>query len=344
MASIPPAKENPFNRTPSRWRWLLVAVPAALLLWGVGYVNIGEWIDHRRFPQVGTSVDIGGRTLNLYCSGTGNPTVVFETGFGQPGYSWTLVQPRVARTNRACWYDRAGNGWSDEATGPRYSDSVVSDLHKLLAAAQLPPPYVLVGHSIGGFHVRVYHAMYPADVAGLVLVDPSNEDISTIPGMQPPSGPSAPPVVVHIVDAVFRQIGLWRYFMRDQGPKPDSLSEHDWALISSLRKERKMVRAGSREAPERGSAAIARRADALDSVPMVVLTRGKPFGGPDTASGRQVWLGWVKLSGELAHRSSRGEQVVVPGSGHFPQYSAPQYVVDAVQRVIALGRMPASKH
>ena len=334
--------ENPIDRKRSRMWRLLPLVPAGLLLWGVAYVNIGEWLDHRRFPQVGRSVDIGGRSLNLYCSGTGSPTVVFETGFGQPGYSWVLVQPRVARTNRACWYDRAGDGWSDEVASNRYSDSIAVDLHRLLGAAGIAPPYVLVGHSIAGFHARVFHAMYPNEVAGMVLVDPSNEKISTIPGMRPGGGPNAPPVIVHIVDAVVRQTGLWRWLMHDQGPKPDSLSQHDWDVICSLRRDRKMIRATSREAPERASAAIAVRAAALDRVPLVVLTRGKPFPGPDTAAARAMWRGWVKISADLAHTSSRGEHVVVPGSGHFIQYSAPQAVVDAVQRVITLARAPAS--
>jgi pimeloyl-ACP methyl ester carboxylesterase len=321
------------------WR-VAKLTPLVVMLFGVAYVNVGELVDSWRFPQVGKSIDVGGRTLNLFCSGSGSPTVVFESGFGQPGYSWRLVQPRVAATNRACWYDRAGNGWSDEAGGKRYSDSVAVDLHRLLRAARVPPPYVLVGHSLGGFHLRVFHAMYPREVVGLVFVDPSNEDIGKIPAMPRGGGPNAPPIIVHIVDAIVRQSGLWRWFMRDQGPKPDSLSPHDWAVISSLRRQRKMLRAESREAPERGSAAIARRADALDSVPLVVLTRGKPFPMPDTAAGSYLLRAWIDLSADLAHRSSRGTHIVVPGAGHFIQYSAPQVVVDAIRQVIAAGLSP----
>lgn len=106
------------------WR-VLLAIPLALLVYGLIEVRIAEWLDRRRYPEIGQRVDIGGRSLNIYCSGSGSPTVVFESGFGQPGYTWHLVQPRIAATNRACWYDRAGNGWSDPASGKRYSDSVV---------------------------------------------------------------------------------------------------------------------------------------------------------------------------------------------------------------------------
>jgi pimeloyl-ACP methyl ester carboxylesterase len=104
-----------------------------------------------------------------------------------------------------------------------------------------------------------------------------------------------------------------------------------------------MIRATSRETPERGSAAVAKRLDALDSVPLVLLTRGNSFPGPDTAQNRRMWEHWVALSGQLAHRSSRGEQVVVPKTGHFIQYAAPQAVVDAVERVLVIANAPA-KH
>lgn len=136
---------------------------ALLLLAGFVYEQIGEWRDRRDFPQVGRSIDIGGRSLNLFCSGAGSPTVVFDSGSGQPGYSWILVQPEVAKLARACWYDRAGYGWSDPATGVRTSADIADDLHKLLRAAGIAPPYVLDGHSFGGFNVRVFSNRYRND-------------------------------------------------------------------------------------------------------------------------------------------------------------------------------------
>src|SRR3954471_2514502 len=197
------------------------AVPIALLIFGMAYVRIGEWRDAQRFPRIGRMVSIGERALNLDCMGDGSPTIVFESGYGQPGYSWVLVQQEIAKTNRACWYDRAGNGWSDGAEGQRWSDSVATDLHRLLGAARLAPPYILVGHSLGAFHVRVFNARWPDEVAGLVLVDPSNEDVATrIPDMPRAGGPNLPPVIVHTVDFVVRNTGVWRWFMRDQGRRP----------------------------------------------------------------------------------------------------------------------------
>lgn len=330
MARFDPARQRR-RRIVAR---IASAVPVGLIVMGMCYVRIGEWRDARRFPRVGQAVRIGDRTLNLACLGAGSPTVVFESGFGQPGYSWILVQRAVAKTNRACWYDRAGNGWSDPAAGPRWSDSVASDLHRLLGTAGVSPPYILVGHSLGAFHVRVFNARWPRDVSGLVLVDPSNEDVATrIPDMPRSRPPQIPPVIVHTVDAVVRQTGLWRWFMRDPGPKPLAIGEHDWELIASLRRTRRMIAAESQEVPEAASADIARRAAHLDSVPLVVLTRGKPFPFRDTSRADRLLGQWIALSGELAHRSARGRQVVVPGAGHFIQYDAPDAVVRAIRAV-----------
>jgi len=143
---------------------------------GIVYERVGEQTDRRRLPQIGRSVDIGGRSLNIYCSGDGTPAVIFDSGAGEPGYAWSNIQPEIAKLTRACWFDRAGSGWSDPGPFPRTSAAMSHDLHELLHRAGVPPPYVLVGHSLGGLNARVYNGMYPSDVAGMVLVDAAHED------------------------------------------------------------------------------------------------------------------------------------------------------------------------
>jgi len=117
-----------------------------------------------------------GRRLNLYCTGKGSPTVVFDSGVTGETVGWALVQPTVAAHTRACSYDRAGTGYSDPGTRTGTSANIVDDLHRLLKAAGIPPPYVLVGHSYCGMNVRLYKDYYPTEVVGMVLVDPSHED------------------------------------------------------------------------------------------------------------------------------------------------------------------------
>jgi pimeloyl-ACP methyl ester carboxylesterase len=150
----------------------------ALAVCGFAYEQFGQWLDLKRYPQVDQSFDIGGRSLNIFCSGEGSPTVILEGNWGSPGYSWTYIQRAMAKFTHTCWYDRAGYGWSDPGPFPNHSDSIARDLHKLLTAACIRPPYVLVGHAMGGFHVRVFQGFYPSEVAGMVLVDPMNEDMT----------------------------------------------------------------------------------------------------------------------------------------------------------------------
>ncbi|MEO8002370.1 MAG: alpha/beta hydrolase [Arenimonas sp.] len=117
-----------------------------------------------------------GRRLNLYCIGKGSPTVVFDSGLTDENVTWAMVQPVIAAHTRACSYDRAGSGYSDPGNRPGTSANIVDDLHRLLVAASIKPPYILVGHSFGGMNVRLYADVYLPEVAGMVLVDSTDED------------------------------------------------------------------------------------------------------------------------------------------------------------------------
>jgi len=143
---------------------------------GMTYEAVGSLSDARRFPVRGRMLDIGGYRLNLNCTGSGGPTVILESGLGEPARSWTGVQAGVERFTRVCSYDRAGYGRSDPGPQPRSSLQIAGELHALLATAQESGPYVLVGHSFGGYNVRVYAGLYRNEVSGAVLVDSSHED------------------------------------------------------------------------------------------------------------------------------------------------------------------------
>lgn len=147
-----------------------------LLAAGVVFERIGQRRDLHRYPQIGRSVDIGGRTLNIYCTGTGAPTVVFQTFGHASGYSWIGVQPDAAKVTQACWYDRAGYGWSEPGPVPGTYQGTASDLHALLKAANMPPPYVLVGGIAATLHMRIFNHLYPDEVAGAVMVNPADVD------------------------------------------------------------------------------------------------------------------------------------------------------------------------
>jgi pimeloyl-ACP methyl ester carboxylesterase len=121
------------------------------------------------------SVDVGGRSLDVFTGGGGVPTVVFESGLGADRRAWDAVLPLVGSAATVVTYSRAGLGASDPAGDARSFSALVEDLHAMLLASGVPPPYVLVGHSMGGILVRMFAAAHPDLVAGLVLVDDSHE-------------------------------------------------------------------------------------------------------------------------------------------------------------------------
>ncbi len=161
------------------WRRSVVAVAplvALLSIVGAAYQALATARDEARFPMPGQRIDVGGRALHLYCVGNGPTTVLLENGLGGVYPAWRLVQSQVASFARACSYDRAGFGWSDPVSSDSVrAQSVAEDLARLVAAAGLTPPFILVGWSAGGVYVRTYYHEHPAGVIGMVLVDSSHE-------------------------------------------------------------------------------------------------------------------------------------------------------------------------
>ena len=147
-------------------------VVVVLGLSGAAYESLAEAADTRAFPPPGRMVGVGGYRLHINCMGTGSPTVVIDAGWGDSSGAWSSwVQPSAASTTRVCTYDRAGMGYSEPGPLPRTAERFATELHALLSNAGEPGPYVLVGHSMGGFTVRVFAHDYPGDVAGVVLIE-----------------------------------------------------------------------------------------------------------------------------------------------------------------------------
>jgi pimeloyl-ACP methyl ester carboxylesterase len=124
--------------------------------------------------------DVGGHRLHLNCTGSGGPTVVLENGLGETSPIWSRITAEVVRTTRVCAYDRAGQGWSDDAAGAQDGLAVAADLHTLLGRAHETGPYLLVGHSAGGSYAMIYAARYPDEVAGMVLLDSTTPNQFTV--------------------------------------------------------------------------------------------------------------------------------------------------------------------
>jgi len=166
------------------WRWTrrvlagLVLLLVALVVAGAAYQAIATANDEAAYPPPGRMVDVGGFRLHVLCEGTaiaGRPTVLLESGLGTSTPAWVRVQTEVAHHTRVCAYDRAGIGWSESSPNPRDARHIAGELHTLLKNAGIAPPYVLAGHSSGGIYARAYQRLYPADVTGMVLLEPTPE-------------------------------------------------------------------------------------------------------------------------------------------------------------------------
>src|ERR1043165_4899132 len=157
------------------WIGASLASLLGLLLVGYIYEGIAEAGDRKAYPPPGQLVDVGGYRLHINCTGTGSPTVVIVAGLGEWSTTWGgVVQPEVAKTTRVCTYDRAGLGWSEAGPLPSDAAQFSKELHTLLQNANVPGPYVMVGHSLGGFVVRVFAHDYASEVAGVALIDSMN--------------------------------------------------------------------------------------------------------------------------------------------------------------------------
>lgn len=295
-------------------------------------------------PQL--RVDIGGRKLNLYCSGKGATTVLFDSHAGEAGWAWFKVQPEVARHTRACTFDRAGYGFSDPAGRPNTSLNVVEDLHKGLAAAGIKPPYLLVGNSFGGANVQAYAYRYPDEVKGLLLVEPQTED-ETARSNQASGG------LIKQVYAMVAQHNAQCLAAATKGFKAggeelagcvgDPAAFYGPVLGAQVLATMKKPSYWRTVVDEyQGFDASDDQLRALrkpfGDLPLLVLTRGvSPYAIPDkpqSAVNKAMEDENAKMHKELAALSTRGRQRVVPGAPHNIQSAQPAAVAAAVLEVL----------
>jgi pimeloyl-ACP methyl ester carboxylesterase len=269
--------------------------------------------------------DVGGSGINMhiYCIGEGSPTIVLDAGLGAGSMSWARVQEEVSNHTRVCSYDRAGMGWSEPGPKPRTYMKIADELYALLQAAGEQGPYVLVGHSAGAHTVRFFVQKHPADVAGIVLVDPAHEKILTkevITAIQQ----------LQMSYVGYVHLGFWQYVLnpdvikRFEGPNvPAEVINNSEVVFSP-----KSIYTAADELAALYETALALNATniegAWDNKPTIVLSADNEVAQLTGALG---------LHKELASLSTRGEQVLVPG-GHNIHYEHPEVVAEAILNIV----------
>jgi pimeloyl-ACP methyl ester carboxylesterase len=187
-------------------------------------------------PPVGRLYTVEGRHLALHREGCGNPPVVFLPGAGLVGLDFLNIHEQVSQFTTSVLYDRAGTGWSDQVTLPRNATEVTDELRSLLREASIAAPYLLVGHSLGGAYARRYAQRFPAEVAGLLLLEPFHEDYDASMPKQTPFEQ------LRVMLALLRWLLHSKAFYRSMYGKmlatwPDEVREPliDWHLRSSMK-------------------------------------------------------------------------------------------------------------
>lgn len=251
--------------------------------------------------------DIDGRRLAWWSSGSGTPTVVLETGLGAESADWQPVQAAIDARFRVFRYDRAGRGASEPASGPRDAAAMVDDLAKLLNAARMPAPWLLVGHSYGGLLMRLFARRFRAQTCGLVLVEAMHDEQFDAFGqafVEPTPDDS---------HALTSMRALWRDGWRDARTTPEGID-----FPASFRAARAISTPGT-----------------LGDLPMAVLAANSFGHSPFFAAHRRGDLQrqWENMQASFLALSSRAELIHVPQSEHFMQRDAPQAIVDAIDRV-----------
>jgi len=233
------------------------------------------------------------------------------------------VQPETGHSTKACSYDRAGLGWSDLGPGPRDVHRMVSELHDLLQASGISPPYLLVGYSLGGGIIRVFAALHPQEVAGLIMVDALHPDF--LRRMQ-----------LDAWDENMLRTAKWMQRVAPFGiarlegrcamdNRPLIQCRSFWKTFTD---EREALPASVRQIGEVAS---------LGNKPLIVLSRDPdPTVGWGTLENRRIW---EKMQQELLQLSTQSQQATVKGASHYIQDDRPDAVNGAISRMLTIVRV-----
>ena len=358
-----------------RWLRLVVYVQIALVfaipMGGWILQSAGEAADMRAYPPPGRMVDLGGRRIHIYCEGErgAGPLVVFNADISDSGLVWRGVQKALGGRLRSCAIDRAGLGWSDPGAEDRSITATARELHRVLAASGEAPPYLPVGHGLGALQLLVMAREHPAEIAGIVLVDPLPPDClkqrldgvaAKVEGAERqairekvdeivaergpcPDGDGGTPLLSWLA-----RIGMVRALaggnFDSTSPMPELLPVHRALKLRTQATD--AVLAESRTAYV-GMAEARQALALLKTKPSVVLSRGRmgnfandqslleQQADPATLAFERAQLRYLRERGrEMVSGAPNASHRVAMESGHYIPISEPRLVADAVMEIV----------
>jgi pimeloyl-ACP methyl ester carboxylesterase len=304
-------------------RWLLYPVIGMLAVASIGggYETVAEAVDASAHPMAGQLIDVGGHSLHLNCTGSGSPTVVMEPGAGEMSAVLGWIAPAVARETRVCTYDRAGRGWSEPADVPQGATKIATDLHTLLQRGGIAGPYVMAGHSFGGLYVQRFAALYPDEVAGMVLIDSTAPVATASPGATKAGDSYNVMSRVSALVSVSARFGLARiYGQFDYGSLPPASRDEARASVA---KAGQLASTIDEYVEANASMEQAATLVDFDDKPLVVLTAG-------TGSAAD----WPAKQDAMATLSTNVSHRVIDGATHASFVSDEKYAAVSTQAIL----------
>jgi pimeloyl-ACP methyl ester carboxylesterase len=315
---------------------ILLATVLLLPLCGLAYQWIATRWDEHRYPMPGRLVEVEGHRVHLDCRGTGSPTVLLDAGLGDSSATWALVQPQVARFTRVCSYDRPGLGWSDPSSGPRDSVHVAALVEDLLKRAHVEGPFILVGHSFGGYNQLLFWSSHSDQVAGMVLVDSSHPDqLNRFPSSLSPE--------VYVLTLRYKLLG-WPFglgrllgWCRDDYTFPGISQAWQQAAPAAIALDCRSSTLRSMRDEElwfRRSGQEVASITTLGNLPLIVLSHD-----PRTESGfppevaQSAEKQWSSMQEDLRSLSTNSKRIIARQSMHYVEAYRPELVIRAIRDV-----------
>jgi pimeloyl-ACP methyl ester carboxylesterase len=314
---------------------VVLSIAVLILAAGLVFQRSATKLDEQRYPMPGEMVEVNGHRMHLDCRGQGSPTVILDAGLGDSASTWALVQPEVAKFTRVCSYDRPGLGWSDPAPGPRDTRHVAAQLEDLLQQAHIAAPYLLVGHSFGGYNQLVFQSLHPDQVVGIVLVDSSHPDqVNRLPG--PSIDDYASDLRRKMLGAPF---GLQRLtgWCRDDYTFPNV--PQPWQQVApvsiALDCRTPVFRTTYNEMLAfRESGKQVAAVTTLHALPLIVLSHDPQVGiGFPPQVAKEGEAKWNTMQEELRALSTNSKRIIARTSMHYIESYRPELVIQAIHEV-----------
>ena len=283
------------------------------------------WSETISFEPPGQLIDVNGRNMHINCIGNKSPSIILDSGVGGFSLEWRSIQQSLSQYARVCAYDRAGYGWSDMGLLPRTTKRITHELHALLQNAGIHGPYIIVGHSFGGFTAQYFARYFDDEIAGIVLIDSSHEEQVY---RLPENGKDVVRRSLHQDRSnMITKPVLHEHFPPEEAAAAQQLMKR-WSSLLTWREEMANYALSSRELRDVYHNPIL-------EIPIVVLSRGKRV-WPDTPYGDAMEAAWKDLQNELNYMSDNSTHIIAENSGHVIHLDEPKLVVDAIHDVLDL--------